>query len=60
MTPKDKAKQLPSSSPGVYLMKEFIRKHHICGEILKNLKNRVSSYEQSSTHSNKVIKLVHI
>ena len=58
MTPKEeKAKQLPSS-PGVYLMKDSYGSIIYVGKS-KNLKNRVSSYfQQSSTHSNKVIKLV--
>ena len=57
MTPKEKAKQLPSS-PGVYLMKDSYGSIIYVGKS-KNLKNRVSSYfQESSTHSNKVIKLV--
>ena len=58
MTPKDKAKHNSSSSPGVYLMKDSYGSIIYVGKS-KNLKNRVSSYfQQSSTHSNKVIKLV--
>ena len=57
MNPKEKAKQLPSS-PGVYLMKDSYGSIIYVGKS-KNLKNRVSSYfQESSTHSNKVIKLV--
>ena len=58
MNPKEKAKQLPST-PGVYLMKDSHGSIIYVGKS-KNLKSRVSSYfQQSSHHSNKVIKLVH-
>ena len=57
MTPREKAKQLPSS-PGVYLMKDSYGSIIYVGKS-KNLKNRVSSYfQESSTRWNKVIKLV--
>jgi excinuclease ABC subunit C len=57
MNPKEKAKHLPSS-PGVYLMKDSYGSIIYVGKS-KNLKSRVSSYfQESSRHSNKVLKLV--
>jgi excinuclease ABC subunit C len=57
MNPKEKAKQLPSS-PGVYLMKDSYGSIIYVGKS-KKLKSRVSSYfQESSRHSNKVLKLV--
>lgn len=57
MNIKEKAKNLPSS-PGVYLMKNSFGTIIYIGKS-KNLKNRVQSYFQNSTtHSRKVEKLV--
>lgn len=54
---KEKIKKLPSC-PGVYLMKDSINSIIYVGKS-KNLKNRVSSYFQNSkSHSPKVLKLV--
>jgi excinuclease ABC subunit C len=53
---KEKVKNLPSS-PGVYLMKDSSAQIIYVGKA-KNLKNRVRSYFQNSkTHSQKIIKL---
>lgn len=57
MNLKDKIKKLPSS-PGVYLMKDSLSTIIYVGKS-KNLKNRVGSYFQNSkSHSPKVVKLV--
>lgn len=57
MNLKDKIKELPSS-PGVYLMKDSLNSVIYVGKS-KNLKNRVGSYFQNSkSHSPKVLKLV--
>lgn len=57
MNLKDKIKVLPSS-PGVYLMKDSLNSVIYVGKS-KNLKNRVGSYFQNSkSHSPKVLKLV--
>lgn len=57
MSLKEKLKELPSS-PGVYLMRDSLKSTIYVGKS-KNLKNRVSSYFQNSkSHSPKVIKLV--
>lgn len=57
MSLKEKVKNLPSS-PGVYLMKDSLNSIIYVGKS-KNLKSRVSSYFQNSkSHSPKVIKLV--
>lgn len=57
MNLKDKVKELPSS-PGVYLMKDSLNSVIYVGKS-KNLKNRVGSYFQNSkSHSPKVLKLV--
>lgn len=54
---KEKIKTLPYS-PGVYLMKDSLDSIIYVGKS-KNLKNRVSSYFQSSkSHSPKILKLV--
>lgn len=54
---KEKVKKLPSS-PGVYLMKDSLNTIIYVGKS-KNLKNRVGSYFQNSkSHSPKVVKLV--
>jgi excinuclease ABC subunit C len=54
---KDKVKKL-SSSPGVYLMKDSLNTIIYVGKS-KNLKSRVGSYFQNSkSHSPKVVKLV--
>lgn len=54
---KEKVKRLPSC-PGVYLMKDSLNSIIYVGKS-KNLKNRVGSYFQNSkSHSPKVIKLV--
>lgn len=54
---KEKIKVLPSC-PGVYLMKDSLKNVIYVGKS-KNLKNRISSYFQNSkSHSPKVIKLV--
>lgn len=54
---KEKIKTLPHS-PGVYLMKDSLDSIIYVGKS-KNLKNRVSSYFQSSkSHSPKILKLV--
>ncbi|WP_238886651.1 UvrB/UvrC motif-containing protein [Clostridium sp. YIM B02551] len=57
MNLKDKIKELPST-PGVYLMKDSLNNIIYVGKS-KNLKSRVGSYFQNSkSHSPKVIKLV--
>lgn len=57
MNLKDKVKALPHS-PGVYLMKDSLNSVIYVGKS-KNLKNRVGSYFQNSkSHSPKVLKLV--
>lgn len=57
MNLEDKVKGLPSS-PGVYLMKDSLNSVIYVGKS-KNLKNRVGSYFQNSkSHSPKVLKLV--
>ncbi|AGK99418.1 UvrB/UvrC motif-containing protein [Clostridium pasteurianum] len=57
MNLKEKIRELPSS-PGVYLMKDSLNSIIYVGKS-KNLKNRVGSYFQNSkSHSPKVIKLV--
>ena len=57
MNLEDKVKELPSS-PGVYLMKDSLNSVIYVGKS-KNLKNRVGSYFQNSkSHSPKVLKLV--
>ena len=57
MNLKEKVKELPAS-PGVYLMKDSLNGIIYVGKS-KNLKNRVGSYFQNSkSHSPKVLKLV--
>jgi excinuclease ABC subunit C len=57
MDSKEKVKKLPSC-PGVYLMKDSLGSVIYVGKS-KNLKNRVGSYfQESKSHSPKVVKLV--
>lgn len=57
MNLKEKIKKLPSS-PGVYLMKDSLNSVIYVGKS-KKLKNRVKSYFQNSkSHSSKIVKLV--